>query len=79
MSFTLPAHHPSDRWEPVLDTREPTGKAGGDALPGGDAYDMEARSIAVLRLRREPNGGEDREGRAASDSGAAEGDEAKRR
>ena len=53
MGFTLPAHRASIAWETVLDTREPTGKPKRHAFRGGDVYEMEARSLAVLRLRRE--------------------------
>jgi isoamylase len=53
MPFTLPAHHKSVRWQPVLDTREPTGRPRrARAMRGGEAYEMEARSMAVMRLRR---------------------------
>jgi glycogen operon protein len=64
MSFTLPAHRNDIRWEPVLDTREPTGQRKAEVLSGGDVYDMEARSVVVLRLRRDDEGGE-AEGRDA--------------
>ncbi len=53
MGFTLPAHPTSVAWEAVLDTREATGKPKRRALRDGDVYEMEARSFAVLRLRRE--------------------------
>src|SRR5438067_3396301 len=56
MGFTLPAHRNDIRWEPVLDTREPTGQRKAEALSGGDVYDMEARSVVVLRLRRDDDG-----------------------
>ena len=53
MPFTLPAHHKSVRWEPVLDPREPNGRPRrGRALRGGETYEMAARSMAVLGLRR---------------------------
>ena len=59
MGFTLPAHRNDIRWEPVLDTREPTGQEGkAEPLGGGDVYDMEARSVVVLRLRRDDDGDE---------------------
>src|SRR5262249_16149197 len=51
MGFTLPAHRASVVWETVLDTREATGKPKRRALHGGDVYDMQARSLAVLCLR----------------------------
>lgn len=53
MAFTLPSHPVAAGWEPVVDTRPPTGKPKRRALRGGDVYGMEARSLAVLRLRRE--------------------------
>lgn len=51
LSFTLPAHKSGIRWCPLLDTA----LTGGTEKPvtilkGGEHYDMEARSIAVLRL-----------------------------
>jgi len=64
MGFTLPAHRNDIRWEPVLDTREPTGQRKAEALSGGDVYDMEARSVVVLRLRRDDEG-DDAESRDA--------------
>jgi glycogen operon protein len=67
MGFTLPAHRNDIRWEPVLDTREPTGQRKAEALSGGDVYDMEARSVVVLRLRRDDEGGE-AEGRDGHDA-----------
>ena len=53
MGFTLPAHRKNVRWEPMLDTREPTGRRRTRPYRGGQSYEMEARSVAVLRLRRE--------------------------
>ena len=64
IGFTLPAHRNDIRWEPVLDTREPTGQRKAEALSGGDVYDMEARSVVVLRLRRDDEG-DDAESRDA--------------
>jgi glycogen operon protein len=60
MGFTLPAHRKNVRWEPMLDTREPTGRRRSRPYRGGQVYEMEARSLVVLRLRREDgddNGG----------------------
>jgi glycogen operon protein len=54
VSFVLPAHRPRVRWEPVLDTRMPTGSPGGRARRGGDAYELEGRSLALLQLRALP-------------------------
>jgi glycogen operon protein len=52
LSFTLPAHKRGVRWQPVLDTA-----ASGASLKhvttlkGGVRYDVEARSLVVLRLQ----------------------------
>jgi len=46
--FTLPAHKRGVRWQPVFDTAD--AKQIG-LLKGGDQYDLEARSLALLRLR----------------------------
>ena len=50
--FTLPAHKRGVLWQPVLDTAvsHPDGKLV-TILRGGTRYDLEARSLAVLRLR----------------------------
>ena len=50
--FTLPAHKRGVRWQPVLDTAlyDTNGKPV-VLLRGGEQYDLEARSLAVLRLR----------------------------
>jgi glycogen operon protein len=50
--FTLPAHKRGVLWQPVLDTAL-TKQAAQQArlLRGGVQYDLEARSLAVLRLR----------------------------
>jgi hypothetical protein len=37
----------------MLDTREPNGRRRTRPYRGGQPYEMEARSLAVLRLRRE--------------------------
>jgi len=68
VGFTLPAHRASVCWETVLDTREATGKPKRRVLHGGDVYEMQARSFAVLRLRGETSKREDEH------SGEAEGD-----
>ncbi|HET8579726.1 MAG TPA: glycogen debranching protein GlgX [Nitrospiraceae bacterium] len=53
LPFTLPAHRRGVRWEPVMDTvatkRE---KKRVTLLKGGEGYDLEARSLALLRLRQ---------------------------
>jgi glycogen operon protein len=50
--FSLPAHRPEVQWELVLDTREATGRRQRRVLQGGNAYSLEARSLALLSLRR---------------------------
>jgi isoamylase len=50
LPFVLPAHRRGVRWEPELDTREPTGRRRGPALRGGHTYELEARSVAAFRL-----------------------------
>lgn len=59
--FFLSAHRPRMRWELVLDTREPTGKRRQRPIRGGTPYEMEGRSLALLRLggdREMPGRGE---------------------
>jgi isoamylase len=51
--FILPAHRARIRWELLLDTREPTGRRRQRPLRGGETYDLEARSLVLLSLRRE--------------------------
>jgi glycogen operon protein len=50
LPFVLPAHRRGVRWEPMLDTREATGRRRGPALRGGHTYELEARSVAAFRL-----------------------------
>ncbi|MDH5193396.1 MAG: glycogen debranching protein GlgX [Nitrospira sp.] len=52
MAFTLPAHKRGIRWQPLVDTIRPGGeiKKQVNAFKGGEQYEMEARSIAILRL-----------------------------
>jgi glycogen operon protein len=51
LAFVMPAHRSKLRWELVLDTREAMGKRRHRLLRGGRTYDMEARSLALFRLR----------------------------
>ena len=51
MPFTLPAHKRGVRWEPLLDTAVPHGWKEVTVFKGGEQYELEARSLAVLRLR----------------------------
>ena len=46
--FTLPAHRRKVRWQVVLDTHD--GKTAHRSMRGGEAYDLKARSLALLRL-----------------------------
>ena len=46
--FHLPAENPQSAWEWLLDTVDPD--AGSTRFPGGTPYDLQARSVAVLRL-----------------------------
>jgi glycogen operon protein len=50
ISFVVPAHRPGVRWEVVLDTRTSDGRRRHRALKGGEAYDLEGRCVAVVRL-----------------------------
>jgi glycogen operon protein len=50
--FVLPAHRPGVRWEIVLDSRAPDGRRPLRPLRGGQSYDLEGRSVALLRLSR---------------------------
>jgi glycogen operon protein len=51
LRFVLPAHRPRLRWELVLDTREATGQASHRLIRGGEPYELEACSLALLRLQ----------------------------
>jgi glycogen operon protein len=55
--FTLPAHKRGVRWQPVFDTAlyDGNGKPV-TLLRGGEQYDLEARSLALLRLRPKQGG-----------------------
>ena len=51
LAFTLPAHKRGIRWHPVLDTSlSGENEKQVSVFKGGEQYEMEARSIAVLRL-----------------------------
>jgi glycogen operon protein len=51
LTFTLPAHRRGVRWEPLLNTFELNGSRKVTILKGGASYELDARSMAVLRLR----------------------------
>jgi isoamylase len=50
VTFVLPAHRRGVRWEGVLDTAADSSKKRGSIFKGGQPYQLEARSLAVLRL-----------------------------
>ena len=54
LSFVLPTQRSKMRWELVLDTREATGRRRYRLMRGGEPYQLEARSLALLRLHGEP-------------------------
>jgi isoamylase len=51
LTLTLPAHKRGVRWEHLLSTEEPEKQKRVTTLKGGASYELEARSMAVLRLR----------------------------
>ncbi len=51
LTFTLPAHKRGVRWQPLLDTSVTAGTEKPVAIfKGGERYELEARSIVVLKL-----------------------------
>ncbi|WP_447973093.1 glycogen debranching protein GlgX [Nitrospira sp. Kam-Ns4a] len=52
LPFTLPAHRRGVRWEPLLDTASPDHGKRVTVFKGGERYELEGRSLALLRLRR---------------------------
>ncbi len=54
LPFILPAHRPGVKWEVLLDTRTPDGRRRHRAMKGGEAYDLEGRCLALLRLQAKP-------------------------
>ncbi len=51
LPFILPAHRPGVKWELLLDSRTPDGRRLHRPMKGGEAYNLEGRCVAVLRLR----------------------------
>jgi glycogen operon protein len=51
VSFVLPIHQTEQSWECVLDTREATGKPQKSTFPDDTPFELEARSLALLRTR----------------------------
>lgn len=52
LDFVLPAHKAGLRWEVVLDTRAADGRVKHRPLKAGETWQLEPRSLALLRLRR---------------------------
>jgi glycogen operon protein len=52
LPFVLPAHQRGVRWEMLLDTSKPEELEDQKQFRGGDSFELKARSIAVLRLRK---------------------------
>jgi glycogen operon protein len=52
LPFILPAHRPGVMWELLLDTRTPEGRRLHRPMRGGEVYELEARCVALLQLRR---------------------------
>lgn len=51
LAFTLPAHKRGVKWQPLFDTAVDAGTEKlVYVLKGGERYELDARSIAVLRL-----------------------------
>jgi glycogen operon protein len=50
LPFVLPAHRRSVRWQVMVDTRSPDGRVHRPPLKGGESYELEGRSLALLRL-----------------------------
>lgn len=56
LTFTLPAHKRGVRWEIILNTVSPEAPRHVTLFKGGEFYDLEARSLAVLQLRTTSRG-----------------------
>jgi glycogen operon protein len=52
LSFVLPLQRDDEHWELVLDTREATGRKGRYVMRARKPYVLEARSLALFRLRQ---------------------------
>src|SRR5262245_51384023 len=52
LDVVLPAHKAGLRWEVVLDTRAADGRVKHRPLKAGETWQLEPRSLALLRLRR---------------------------
>jgi glycogen operon protein len=54
VAFSLPPGGPGSRWEVLLDSRAADGRRPHRPLRGGEAYDLDARCLALLRLAGAP-------------------------
>jgi glycogen operon protein len=53
LKFILPTYRRSQKWEVVVDTREATGRPPRRQRQAGAAYELEGRSLVLLRLPRD--------------------------
>lgn len=61
ISFVLPAHRRKVRWEFILDTYDPkSNRKKARHMRGGEVYELNARSLALLRLPRHVEAREDK-------------------
>jgi glycogen operon protein len=74
LPFVLPAHRPRLRWELLLDTREATPRGAEQVRRGGEIFDLEGRSFALLRLQGEPTNGDQATARPRSKRKTSQGD-----
>jgi isoamylase len=51
LPFVLPAHRRGVRWQVMVDTRSADGRVQGGPLKGGESYELEGRSVVLLRLQ----------------------------
>jgi isoamylase len=51
LDFTLPADQPGQQWDLLVDTREATGKRRHPPLQASQTYQVEGRSLAMLRTK----------------------------
>jgi glycogen operon protein len=56
LPFVLPAHRRSVRWQVMVDTRSPDGRVQRRPIKGGESYEMEGRSLVLLRLHSNGTG-----------------------
>jgi isoamylase len=51
LAFVLPAHRRGVRWQVMVDTRSADGRVQRGPLKGGESYELEGRSVVLLRLQ----------------------------